>query len=128
MKIYLIISIVLIIVAIISMVYALLNKDDNETKMIFALICSISCFVGFFACLIMYSTSYSYNNYKDIINEEKIITAYIKEYGFNENDLYIIDKVQKLQGSISDFNNKPFLLKEKEIRNIKIDNYVYKEK
>ena len=60
--------------------------------------------------------------------KKKIITAYIKEYGFNENDLYIIDKVQKLQGSISDFNNKPFLLKEKEIRNIKIDNYVYKEK
>jgi amino acid permease len=128
MKIYLIISIVLIIVAIISMVYTLLNKDDNETKMIFTLVCSISCFIGFFACLIMYSISYSYNDYEDVINEEKIVTAYIKEYGFNENDPFIINSVQKLQESISNFNNMPSFLKEKEIRNIKIDNYVYKEK
>lgn len=128
MKIYLIILIVLVIVAIISMVYALLNKDDNETKMIFTLVCSISCFIGFFACLIMYSISYSYNDYEDVINEEKIVTAYIKEYGFNENDPFIINSVQKLQESISNFNNMPSFLKEKEIRNIKIDNYVYKEK
>ena len=128
MKIYLIILIVLVIVAIISMVYVLLNKDDNETKLIFTLVCLISCFIGIFACLIMYSISYSYNDYEDVINEEKIVTAYIKEYGFNENDPFIINSVQKLQESISNFNNMPSFLKEKEIRNIKIDNYVYKEK
>src|SRR5574344_2895865 len=108
MKIYLIILIVLVIVAIIFMFYAFLNKDDNE---IFTLVCSISCFIGFFVCLIMYSISYSYNDYEDVINEEKIVTAYIKEYGFNENDPVIINSVQKLQESISNFNNMPSFLK-----------------
>src|SRR5574344_1032651 len=57
-------------------------------------------------------------DYNKIMNTEKETTAYIKVYGFNEDDMYIIDKVKDLQSDIDNFNSHSDFWRNKEVKGV----------